>query len=148
MTEPRKYRTKPVEVEVMGPMIIEGDVNVNQIAKWCGGKITRRFSIMVPTGEGEYVAMPGDYIARDNRGKFAIIDSKTFEATYEPVEPRQTMITYRRADGELVFDEYELVTQLDWFYTDDGPIDFIEETWALEESKTITVNDDEPVEDE
>lgn len=51
-----------------------------------------------------------------------------------------TMITFRRADGELVAGEFMFVTGLEWFETDDEPTELVKQTWRLVESETITVN--------
>lgn len=45
----------------------------------------------------------------------------------------ERMITYRRADGELIAGEYAFVTTLDWFQDHDvhDRLELIEETWTL-----------------
>lgn len=37
--------------------------------------------------------------------------------------------TYKRADGELIIDEYAWVTDLDQFDDEEYPVELIEETW-------------------
>ena len=51
------------------------------------------------------------------------------------------MTTYRRADGELIHDQYSFVTTLDTCPRDaetgDEPSEYVEEVWVLQSSRTL-----------
>ena len=89
MTSPRKYRKKPVEVEVMGPLTME---NITEIAKWsrsAPGLDTNRYGTYMfcrPTDSGLFF---GDYLTREiisGDEYWRTMSPDIFEATYEPVE--------------------------------------------------------------
>ena len=85
--EPKKYRKRPVEVEVL---------------QWTGNNFSdmRRFTgwyaevfaspegscLLVRTMEGNYVAKPGDYIIRGVQGEFYPCKADVFTETYEEVD--------------------------------------------------------------
>ena len=64
----------------------------------------------------------------------------------EVTDPVKTWTTYKRADGELICNEYGWVGHLEYFEDDDDPTELIEEVWQLVSTRTFTVN--EPVEGE
>lgn len=50
------------------------------------------------------------------------------------------LITYRRADGELIDGEYTFVTDLDYFDGFDGDrLDLVEEHWERRQELAITI---------
>lgn len=50
------------------------------------------------------------------------------------------LVTYRRADGELIADEYAFVTDLDFFDDYEGaPLELIEEHWVRSAGMSITI---------
>ena len=49
-----------------------------------------------------------------------------------------TMVTYRMADGSLVWSEYDLVWDEEFFEEVDEPIDVTVETWVRVSTKTVT----------
>lgn len=94
-----KYRKKPIDVYVMGPL---NDDNAPLVAEWCGGRLVRclmetplpldlmPLGIVIETLEGEMMASPGDYIIRepfptDDR-LFYPCKPEIFAATYEVVD--------------------------------------------------------------
>ena len=60
----------------------------------------------------------------------------------------ETMVTYRRADGEPVCGEYDFVTGLEWFEDDWEPTQLIEERWRRVTMHYFTVNEDKSDESE
>lgn len=90
MSEAKKYRKKPVEIEAMGPLTVE---NVYEIERWCGGRAVVEVSprdhtdvfaaLDIPTLEGKMRAQCGDYIVRGVQGEFYPVKPDIFEATYE-----------------------------------------------------------------
>ena len=46
-------------------------------------------------------------------------------------DPFQTMVTWSRADGGLVCDEFSFVTETEWFEDDDEPLQLRRQTWSL-----------------
>jgi len=53
-------------------------------------------------------------------------------------EPKKTMTTYRREDGEYICGEYSFVTELEWFEDDDESTELVKETWVLVSSEHLT----------
>lgn len=93
MSKPEKFRTKPTEIEAMGPVDLLGDWSaVNEIREWCGGRWWRSEERMgypphyfqVPTREGNLQADTGDWIIRYPEGGFYLLPSDIFESQYEP----------------------------------------------------------------
>ena len=90
MTEPKKYRKKPVVIEAIR---FDGE-NHDEIIDWVGdgpfvGKgaaIDRARNLLIATLEGPLTASPGDYVIRGVKGEFYPIKPDVFEATYDPVE--------------------------------------------------------------
>ena len=88
-----KYRKKPVEVDVMGPLTPE---NRDEIAAWCHGKAEERalpgpgrgvtHGVVIHTLEGDMRAAYGDYVIRGVQGEFYPCKPDIFDATYEPAE--------------------------------------------------------------
>lgn len=63
------------------------------------------------------------------------------------MDTRETLITYRRTDGELIYDEFSFV--MDYYGLEDEECDIIEEYWVLESRKIIPyVNPYQEYEDE
>lgn len=95
MSEVRRYRKKPVEIEAM---LYDG-TNAADVVGWIrhhGGETivrggptggSRDAQIGVRTLEGTMWASPGDYIIRGVRGEFYPCKPDIFEATYEEVAP-------------------------------------------------------------
>lgn len=46
-------------------------------------------------------------------------------------------VTYRLADGSLIWGEYAFVTETEFFEDLDYPVDVIKETWVLQDSETV-----------
>lgn len=78
-----KFQKKPVTVEARRLT----QVNAEELAKWCGGRIeyTYRVAFEIPTLEGVMEAQEGDWIIRGVKGEFYPCKPDIFEATYEPV---------------------------------------------------------------
>ncbi len=88
-----KFRKRPVEVEAVQ---LTEDADWEQIAKWCGGKLSNME--LANTGEYEtllymqtleakkHIACEGDWVIQGVRGEFYSCKPDIFEATYEPVE--------------------------------------------------------------
>ena len=100
MTDPsadliaKKFRKKPVVIEAMGPLDLDGDwAEVNSIREWCDGKWYRSEEAMghpphlfkIPTLEGDLMASSGDWIIRGVQGEFYPCKPDIFTATYEAV---------------------------------------------------------------
>lgn len=89
MSEPRKYRKKPVVIEAM---VFDGTVSGALAAKdWIATPVevvptNTHHVILIPTLEGKMQANPGDYIIRGVQGEFYPCKSDIFEATYERVD--------------------------------------------------------------
>jgi hypothetical protein len=49
------------------------------------------------------------------------------------------MVTFRRADGELVAGEYRWVTDIDGYFHDDDYVELVKETWLLVSAETVKV---------
>ena len=47
------------------------------------------------------------------------------------------MTTYKRADGEMIGDEYGWVADLDYFDFDDYPVELVEEVWERRTVRTF-----------
>ena len=105
MSEPMKFRKKPVEIEAMQ---LTRD-NAQEVARWCGGRVVELvkpsdptdvyIALSIPTLEGamraetfhqstwngrEYTG--GDWIIRGVQGEFYQCKPDIFEATYEPTK--------------------------------------------------------------
>jgi len=89
MSQPTKYRKKPVVIEAMRLDRMNG----SEVAAWCGGhhwtldpehEITS--SLDITTLEGVMRAEVGDWIIRGVKGEFYPCKPDIFDATYEPAE--------------------------------------------------------------
>jgi hypothetical protein len=85
MSEPRKFRKKPVVIEAMEHTAMPEQCQA--IVEWSGA----RFDVMesafyITTLEGEMRADPGDWIIRGVQGEFYPCKPDIFEATYENAE--------------------------------------------------------------
>ncbi|GAA1453393.1 hypothetical protein ACFP47_09400 [Nesterenkonia lacusekhoensis] len=86
MSEPTKYRKRPVTIEAMQYKTpqVAGD-----IADWIeenGGEVSLDLLtdvLSIETLEGSMLARPGDYIIRGVQGEFYPCKPDIFEATYE-----------------------------------------------------------------
>lgn len=78
----KKYRKKPVEVEVAGPI---NSSNVKEIARWCNGTVRYQVGIDIGTLEGVMNAGPGDYVIKGTRGEFYPCKPYAFADTFEEV---------------------------------------------------------------
>jgi hypothetical protein len=84
MTEPKKYRKKPVVIEA----IEYQPERINAIWDWAGadniyGPVEDDRSAYILTLEGRMEASPGDYIIRGIQGEFYPCKPDIFLATYE-----------------------------------------------------------------
>jgi hypothetical protein len=85
-----RWRKKPVEVEARQLT----DDNAGELARWSGGReasiwqttvpVTLKARLIIPTLEGDHLALPGDWIIRGVKGEFYPCKPDIFEATYEP----------------------------------------------------------------
>lgn len=48
------------------------------------------------------------------------------------------MVTYKRADGDLIYGEFGWVCEPEYFEDDDEPTEYVKETWVLQSSETFT----------
>lgn len=84
MSEPQKYRKKPVVIEAM---LYTGE-NWVEVATWLRtssrpiGQSSKR-EVVIHTLEGDMLASPGDYIIRGVQGEFYPCKPDIFEQTYE-----------------------------------------------------------------
>jgi len=91
------YRKKPIIIKA----IQYNNLNRNEIEKFVGkklkqelesetayiaGKGSPKFSLIIPTLEGDHKAMPNDWIIEGIKGEFYPVKSDIFELTYEPVD--------------------------------------------------------------
>lgn len=84
------FRKKPVEIEAV---LFEGEHDVHDAAKWCGGRAVVEVSprdhsdvfvaVDIPTLEGTMRAQRGDWIIRGVKGEFYPCKPDIFAATYE-----------------------------------------------------------------
>lgn len=102
MNTPSMYRKRPVEIEAMH-LTRE---NIEEVARWCGGRVVREekpgdptdvyVALDIPTLEGRMRAetfhpstyrngayQGGDYVIRGVQGEFYPCKPDIFEATYE-----------------------------------------------------------------
>lgn len=92
MSGPQRYRKKPVELDVMGPLTPE---NRDEIAAWCNGKAEDKLiagpgrgltpAIVIHTLEGDLKASYGDFVVRGVKGEHWAVKPDIFAATYEAV---------------------------------------------------------------
>lgn len=87
MTNPRKYRKKPVVIEAMH---LNESTNPHEVADWCGGRLSYPgfigggpIWVEVDTLEGVVTAKPGDYVIRGVHGEFYPVKPEIFRETYE-----------------------------------------------------------------
>ena len=95
MLEPKKYKKKPLPVEVVQFNAELGREFVLELADWCGGQFayvetlpgladnTYYWSIVIPTEEGPMHSRAGDYILKGPFGEFWSVKRHIFEETYE-----------------------------------------------------------------
>jgi hypothetical protein len=91
-----KFRKKPIVIEA----VQYNNLNIEEIEKFVGKKLHQelesetaylagisppKFSLTIQTLEGNYKAMPNDYIIKGIQGEFYPCKSDIFEATYEAV---------------------------------------------------------------
>jgi len=82
-----KYRKKPIVVEAVqwtGENVREIHYFAKKALTW-GGNPGNEY-IVIPTLEGDMMAMPGDWIIRGIKGELYPCKPDIFAATYEPVE--------------------------------------------------------------
>lgn len=86
MTEPQKYRKRPVVIEAMQ---WDGSASgATPIIDWIlagNGTASCAASFQIRTLEGTMTASPGDYIIRGVQGEFYPCQPAIFEVTYEQV---------------------------------------------------------------
>lgn len=86
----KQYRKKPVVIEAVR---IDESSTPSEVEAWCGGwrkdnGTMQKFSIIIPTLEGEMEATYGDYIIKGVAGEFYPCKPDIFEATYELVKAK------------------------------------------------------------
>lgn len=97
MSEIKRYRKKPVEIEARLFSGTTDRMEVYKLADWCGGEFvhdthpgqehkTYYWSIQIPTLEGTMRAVPGDFIIKGVQGEFYPCKPDIFEQTYEEVD--------------------------------------------------------------
>lgn len=90
MSEPAKYRKKPVVIEAMQ---ITDDISIASIFGWMSANgaecrvsgESRPFGLEITTLEGVMKADAGDWIIRGVQGEFYPCKPDIFEATYDKV---------------------------------------------------------------
>lgn len=83
MSEPKRYRKKPVEIEAMHFADVAAG---SRIAEWCDGtNANSPHEIQIETLEGTMTASLGDYVIRGVKGEFYPCKPWIFAATYEAV---------------------------------------------------------------
>ena len=73
----------------------------DQVARWCGGEYfpgplvdgvvdATKHSVLVPNIGGNELCEFGNWVVKDERGRFSVIDNKNFQAVYVegPVQPQ------------------------------------------------------------
>lgn len=103
MPDIKTYRKKPVQIQAlqlswgtwneMCDFAPVGDVNgcrgvyVDDDGNWSDDPdVTATLGLLIPTLEGEMLAVDGDYIIRGIQGEFYPCKPDIFEASYEEVE--------------------------------------------------------------
>lgn len=81
MTEPQKFRKKPVVIEAM--QYVEGSQSAFQFCPALGYDAVGSLAILTP--EGSMSVNDGDWIIRGVKGEFYPCKPDVFEATYEAV---------------------------------------------------------------
>lgn len=82
MTEPKKYRKKPVAIEAI--QFTGG--NINEVSIFVGyADIDAQGNFVIDTLEGAMRASVGDYIIKGVQGEFYPCKPDIFEQTYEGV---------------------------------------------------------------
>lgn len=90
MTQPTKYRKRPVEIEAM--QLLDDIRNHTAVVAWIdangGEAVIPMFDpwLIIRTLEGDMRAEIGDWIIRGVQGEFYPCKPEIFAATYEPVE--------------------------------------------------------------
>lgn len=90
MSEPTRYRKRPLEVEAM--QLVDELRNHIAVATWIGnhgGSVAMPSvepCLHIHTPEGKMRADIGDWIIRGVQGEFYPIKASIFRETYEPVE--------------------------------------------------------------
>lgn len=93
MTKPLVYVQPAVHVEAM--RFMADNLVMTDVARWCGGKVGSEakpsdhtdvaYWIRVPdldSPSGADTAHPGDYIVRDQEGRFKVWPARKFEETF------------------------------------------------------------------
>lgn len=96
MSEPMKFRKKPVVIEALKYRGIE---NANQCIEFTRDKAFTKtmlfpmsLYLVIPTLEGEMTASPGDWIIKDVKGEFYPCKPDVFDITYEPETQKDTIL--------------------------------------------------------
>jgi hypothetical protein len=105
MSNPVKYRKKPVVIEAMQ---FDG-TNGEEVAAWCGGEVESAtchgegppWLVMIRTLEGTMAAGRDDYVIRGVQGEFYPCKPDIFAATYEAADGDTSTIS----DGYHTFAE-------------------------------------------
>lgn len=85
-----RYHTRTVYIDAMGPLDAE---NADVIAAWCGGRVHSEAKASDPTDVAVWVTLPtlggkrsaavGQYVVRDETGKFTACNAEKFTSAYE-----------------------------------------------------------------
>ena len=90
MSQPQKYRKKPVVIEAVR-FHEDAGMEPTEISQWCGGKVvswamseaSEDLLLEIPTLEGTMTATYGDYIIKGVQGEFYPCKPDIFAKTYE-----------------------------------------------------------------
>jgi hypothetical protein len=97
MSEPLRYRKKPVEIEAWQWVSGRPEVLADEIAEWCEGDYDPTLSgacgpngedwgcLEIDTPEGTMEVAPYDFVIRGVKGEFYPCKPDIFAATYEAV---------------------------------------------------------------
>lgn len=98
--KPRAFRRK---VNQLDAMRVTAD-NVSAVAKWCGGEVQKEDDpggyiprdivhptavLLIPSLSTPLQAFNGDWVARDEDGRFHVFNHKAFREEYDPIGTRR-----------------------------------------------------------
>lgn len=93
MSEPQKFRKRPVVIEAMH---LNNRTTPEEVARWCDGRVAipagetytggGPIVVEIDTLEGVMTAREGDWVIRGVAGEFYPCRGDIFAATYEPAE--------------------------------------------------------------
>lgn len=87
MSQPQKYRKKPVVIEALE---LSNRTTPEEVARWCGGRVATPIVgtgcpivVEIDTLEGVMTAQRGDFIIKGVNGEFYPCKPDIFAKTYE-----------------------------------------------------------------